>query len=173
METAAWQRTQEDSTSCWCVVWLLSCRWHHQGSHLHGGWHAGSPCNTGANKGRFIDLVISIYKIDSLYYNLKLYFNEQNKFRDLQEDLIKLQNSGLSQIDATKRILGNQIEELKKLHNNPRPEVRTDFHNIKAEMLESFRAMQKENSVILSELTEMKELVKKIFYLVVQISYKV
>ena len=87
--------------------------------------------------------------------------------------MIKLQNSGLSQIDATKRILGNQIEELKKLHNNPKPEVRTDFHNIKAEMLESFRAMQKENSVILSELTEMKELVKKIFHLVVQISYKV
>ena len=76
-------------------------------------------------------------------------------------------------MDETKRILGNQIEELKKLHKNPRPEVRTDFHKIKAEMLESFRAMQKENSVILSELTEMKELVKKIFQLVVQISYKV
>ena len=76
-------------------------------------------------------------------------------------------------MEATKRMLGNQIEELKMLHNNPKPEVRTDFHNIKAEMLESFRAMQKENSVILSELTEMKELVKKIFYLVVQISYKV
>ena len=69
--------------------------------------------------------------------------------------------------------MGNQIEELKALHKNPRPEVRTDFHNIKAEMLESFKAMQKENSVILSELTEMKELVKKIFYLAVQISYKV
>ena len=50
--------------------------------------------------------------------------------------MIKLQNSGLSQMDETKRILGNQIEELKKLHNNPRPEVRTDFHNIKAEMIE-------------------------------------
>ena len=87
--------------------------------------------------------------------------------------MIKLQNSGLSQIESTKRMLGNQIEELKKLHNNPRPEVRTDFHNIKVEMLESFKAMQKENSVILSELTEMKELVKKIFHLVVQISYKV
>ena len=70
-------------------------------------------------------------------------------------------------------MIGNQIEELKTLHKNPRPEVRTDFHNIKAEMLESFKAMQKENSVILSELTEMKELVKKIFHLVVQISYKV
>ena len=91
-------------------------------------------------------------------------------FRDLQEELIKLQNSGL---EATKRIMGNQIEELKTLHKNPRPEVRTDFHNIKAEMLESFKAMQKENSVILSELTEMKELVKKIFHLAVQISYKV
>ena len=94
----------------------------------------------------------------------------------LDEDpinLIKLQNSGLSQMQSTKRMLSNQIEELKKLHNNPKPEVRTDFHNIKAEMLESFRAMQKENSVILSELTEMKELVKKIFHLVVQISYKV
>ena len=76
-------------------------------------------------------------------------------------------------MQSTKRILINQIEELKKLHNNSKPEVRTDFHNIKAEMLESFRAMQKENSVILSELTEMKELVKKIFHLVVQISYKV
>ncbi len=40
-------------------------------------------------------------------------------------------------------------------------------------MLESFKVIQKENSLILSELTEMKELVKKIFYLVVQISYKV
>ena len=70
-------------------------------------------------------------------------------------------------------MLSNQIEELKVLHSNPRPEVRTDFKNMKAEMLESFKAMQKENSVILSELTDMKELVKKIFHLVVQISYKV
>ena len=99
--------------------------------------------------------------------------HEQNQFRDLQEDLIKLQNSGLSQMESTKRILSDQIEELKILHSNPKPEVRTDFHNIKAEMLESFKAMQKENYVILSELTEMKELVKKIFHLVVQISYKV
>ena len=76
-------------------------------------------------------------------------------------------------METTKRILSNQIEELKILHSNPRPEIRSDFHNIKAEMLESFKAMQKENSVILSELTEMKELVKKIFYLAVQISYKV
>ena len=103
--------------------------------------------------------------------NLKVFY-EQNQFRELQEEMIKLQNSGLSHMDATKRILGNQIEELKQLQNSPKPEVRTDFHNIKAEMLESFRAMQKENSVILSELTEMKELVKKIFHLVVQISYK-
>ena len=87
--------------------------------------------------------------------------------------MIKLQNSGLSQIESTKRILSNQIDELKFLHKNPRPEVRTDFHNIKAEMLESFKAMQKENYVILSELTEMKELVKKIFHLAVQINYKV
>ena len=94
-------------------------------------------------------------------------------YRDLQEDLIKLQNSGLSQLETTKRIIGNQIEELKSLHKNPRPEVRKDFHNIKSEMLESFKAMQKENSVILSELREMKELVKKIFHLAVQISYKV
>ena len=76
-------------------------------------------------------------------------------------------------MEDTKRIISNQIEELKELHSNPRPEVRTDFHNIKAEMNESFKAMQKENSVILSELTEMKEMVKKIFHLVVQISYKV
>ena len=96
-----------------------------------------------------------------------------SNFRDLQEDLIKIQKSGLSQMETTKRILSNQIEELKILHSNPRPEIRTDFQNIKTEMLESFKAMQKENSVILSELTEMKELVKKIFHLAVQISYKV
>ena len=76
-------------------------------------------------------------------------------------------------MESTKRILSNQIEELKILHSNPRPEVRTDFQNMKAEMLDSFKAIQKENSVILSELTEMKEMVKKIFHLVVQISYKV
>ena len=87
--------------------------------------------------------------------------------------MITLQNSGLSQMESTKRILSNQIEELKILHSNPRPEVRTDFQNMKAEMLDSFKAIQKENSVILSELTEMKEMVKKIFHLVVQISYKV
>ena len=101
-----------------------------------------------------------------------LLMNKSNN-RELKKDLIKLQNSGLSEIEATKRILNNQIEELKILQSNPRPEVRTDFHNIKSEMLESFKAMQKENSVILSELKEMKELVKKIFHLVVQISYKV
>ena len=76
-------------------------------------------------------------------------------------------------MESTKRILSDQIEELKNLHHNPRPEVRTDFHVIKMEMFESFKAMQKENYVILSELTEMKELVKKIFHLTVQISYKV
>ena len=86
---------------------------------------------------------------------------------------MKLQNSGLNQMETTKKILSNQLEELKTLQRNPRPEVRTDFQTIKAEMLESLKAMQQENSVILSELTEMKELVKKIFHLAVQISYKV
>ena len=76
-------------------------------------------------------------------------------------------------MESTKRMLSNQIEELKILQKNPKPEVRTDFQNIKLEMLESFKALQKENSVILSELSEMKEMVKKIFDLVVQISYKV
>ena len=109
-----------------------------------------------------------------MYVSISIYqWYKQYLFRDLQENLIKLQNSGLSQLETTKRIIGNQIEELKSLHKNPRPEVRKDFHNIKAEMLESFKAMQKENSVILSELTEMKEMVKKIFHLAVQISYKV
>ena len=86
---------------------------------------------------------------------------------------MKLQNLGLGQMESTKRMLSNQIEELKNLHQNPKPEVRTDFHNIKIEMLESFKAMQKENAVILSELTVMKELVQKIFHIVVQINYKV
>ena len=74
-------------------------------------------------------------------------------------------------MESTKRILSNQIEELKILHSNPRPEVRTDFQNMKAEMLESVKAVQKENSVILSEVTEMKELVKKIFFQALTVFY--
>ena len=93
-----------------------------------------------------------------------------DQIKELQDELLSLQKSNVSQ---TKEILSNQIEELKILYNKPKPEVRTDFSSIKSEMMNTLTIIKKENSEILSELSEMKDLVKKIFLITVQINYKV
>ena len=58
-------------------------------------------------------------------------------------------------------------------YKNPMPEVRTDFQNIKAQMLEGMRTIQEDNSSCLSQLSDMTQLIKQILGIVAQISYKV
>lgn len=58
-------------------------------------------------------------------------------------------------------------------YKNPMPEVRTDFQNIKAQMLDGMRTIQKDNSSCLSQLSDMTQLIKQILGIVAQISYKV
>ena len=58
-------------------------------------------------------------------------------------------------------------------YEDPMPEVRTDFQNIKAQMLEGMRTIQKDNSSCLSQLSDMTQLIKQILGIVAQISYKV
>ena len=66
-----------------------------------------------------------------------------------------------------------QIQLLREKLNNPSPELRTDFHNLKIELRASFEDMKRGNNSFLSELSDMKILVKKTFQLVINLTYKV
>ena len=77
---------------------------------------------------------------------------------------------------TVKRILENstkQLEEMQQRYENPVPEVRTDFQNIKAQMMEGMKTLQKDSTSCLSQLSDMTQLIKQILGLVAQISYKV
>ena len=62
---------------------------------------------------------------------------------------------------------------MQKRYENPVPEVRTDFQNIKAQMMEGMKTIQKDSTSCLSQLSDMTQLIKQILGLVAQISYKV
>ena len=62
---------------------------------------------------------------------------------------------------------------MQKKYDNPMPEVRTDFQNIKAQMMEGMKTIQKDSTSCLSQLSDMTQLIKQILGLVAQISYKV
>ena len=80
------------------------------------------------------------------------------------------------QIDNSRnveRILNKKLEEMQKRYENPVAEVRTDFQNIKAQMTEGMKTIQKDSTSCLSQLSDMTQLIKQILGLVAQISYKV
>ena len=62
---------------------------------------------------------------------------------------------------------------MQKKYDNPMPEVRTDFQNIKAQMMEGMKTIQKDSTSCLSQLSDMTQLMKRILGIVTQISYKV
>ena len=66
-----------------------------------------------------------------------------------------------------------QIQLLREKLNNPSPELRTDFHNLKIELRASFEDMKRGNNAFLSELSNMKIIVKMTFQIVVNLHYKV
>ena len=96
-----------------------------------------------------------------------------DEIKELQEELRGLQMDNSRKVEVAKSLLSQQIQELKNKLDNPMPEVRTDFQNVRAEMLEGMKAIQKDNSASLSQLSDMNQLIKKIFGIVAQISYKV
>ena len=91
----------------------------------------------------------------------------------LQEELKDLQKDNSKKVELAKSLLSQQIEELQKKYDNPKPEVRTDFQNIKAELLEGLREIKRDNSACLSQLSDMTQLIKQVFGIVAQLNYKV
>ena len=97
----------------------------------------------------------------------------QKEIKELQEELRDLQKDGSRKVDRSISLLRQEIAELQKKYNNPTSEVRKDFHNIKAEMWGAMTAIQKDNSVCLSQLSDMTQLIKQVFSMVTQLNYKV
>ena len=75
--------------------------------------------------------------------------------------------------DLAKSLLSQQIEDMQKKYDNPKPEVRTDFQSIKAEMMEGWRKIKKDNIESLSRLSDTTQLIKQVFGIVSQLNYKV
>ena len=96
--------------------------------------------------------------------------------KDINELQLELKSLQIDNSRNVKRILENstkQLEEMQKRYENPVPEVRTDFQNIKAQMMEGMKTLQKDSTSCLSQLSDMTQLIKQISGLVAQISYKV
>ena len=93
--------------------------------------------------------------------------------KELQEELRSLQIDNSRKVDHAKSLLSQQIEDLQNKFDHPLPEVRKDFQNIKAELMRGMSAIQKENSVCLSQLSDMTQLIKQVFGMVAQLNYKV
>ena len=97
----------------------------------------------------------------------------QKEIKELQEELRDLQKDSSRKADRSISLLRQEIAELQKKYNNPTSEVRKDFHNIKAEIWTAMTAIQKDNSVCLSQLSDMTQLIKQVFGMVTQLNYKV
>ena len=95
------------------------------------------------------------------------------EIKELQEELQSLQIDNSRKMDRAKSLLSQQIEDLKNKFDNPMPEVRKDFQNIKAELSKEISNIQKENTACLSQLSDMTHLIKQVFGMVTQLSYKV
>ena len=91
---------------------------------------------------------------------------------EIKKLLEQLQNIPMSVIEV-RHIIEEKIQLLQYKLDNPEPELRTDFLNLKAEMKASFVEMKRGNNSYLSELSDMKILVKKTFQLVINLTYKV
>ena len=95
------------------------------------------------------------------------------EIKELQEELRSLQLLNSRNMDRSISLLRQEIGELQKKYENPKPEVRTDFQNIKAEMWEAMAEIQKDNNACLSQLSDMTKLIKQVFDMVTQLNYKV
>ena len=95
------------------------------------------------------------------------------EIKELQEELRSLQSLNSRNMDRSISLLRQEIGELQKKYENPKPEVRTDFQNIKAEMWEAMAEIQKDNNACLSQLSDMTQLIKQVFGMVTQLNYKV
>ena len=95
------------------------------------------------------------------------------EIKELQEELQSLQIDNSKKMDRAKSLLSQQIEDLQNKFDNPMPEVRKDFQNIRAELSKGMSAIQKENSACLSQLSDMTHLIKQVFSMVTNLSYKV
>jgi len=94
------------------------------------------------------------------------------EIKELQEELCSLQIDNSRKVDHAKSFLSQKIEDLQYKYENPMPEVRKDFQNIKAELSKEISGIQKENSACLSQLSDMTHLIKQVFDMVTQLSYK-
>ena len=96
-----------------------------------------------------------------------------DEIKELEEELRDLQKDRSKKVTRAKSFLTHEIEELQKKHDNPNPEVRTDFQTLKAEMLEGLREIKRDDRACLSQLSDMTQLIKQVFGLVAQLNYKV
>ena len=96
-----------------------------------------------------------------------------DEIKALQEELRSLQLDNSRRVELAESLLSQQIIELQKKYDNPSPEVRKDFQNIKAELWEGMKEIQKDNNACLSQLSDMTQLIKQVFGMVTQLNYKV
>ena len=104
---------------------------------------------------------------------LILFLDPPVTLKDINELQLELRSLQIDNSRNVERILNKQLEEMQKRYENPVPEVRTDFQNIKAQMTEGMKTIQKDSTSCLSQLSDMTQLIKQILGLVAQISYKV
>ena len=76
-------------------------------------------------------------------------------------------------VTDVRNLIEEKIQTLQQKLDNPQPELRTDFQNLKVEMWASFEDMKRGNNSFLSELSGMKIIVKMTFRIVVDLHYKV
>ena len=91
---------------------------------------------------------------------------------EIKRLLEQLQNVPESVTDV-RNLIEEKIQTLQQKLDNPQPELRTDFQNLKVEMWASFEDMKRGNNCFLSELSNMKIIVKMTFQIVVNLHYKV
>ena len=102
--------------------------------------------------------------------------NPEPTLEDLKKQMTELQN-GLKGIaadnQAMRNLIENEMQNLQGRINNPPNEVRSDFEEVKSEILEMMRGIREDNDTFADEIIGMKNLISKAFDLVTDINYKV
>ena len=102
--------------------------------------------------------------------------NPEPTLEDLKKQMIQMENS-LKDISADNQFMRNFVQnEMGKLQtriDNPPDEIRSDFEEVKVEMLHMMKGIREDNESFADDIMEMKDIISKTFDLVTDIKYKV
>ena len=102
--------------------------------------------------------------------------NPEPTLDDLKAQMAEMQTV-LQDLSSDKQMMRNFIQnEMTNLQakiDNPADEIRSDFYEVKVEMLAMMRSIREENLSNADEILEMKDIISKTFDLVTDIKYKV